>query len=145
MYLCTIFRERNSNQLQCSCLENSMDKRAWQATVHGLQRVRHDWATNTHVLFYPQETLGEYKILHPTEYIKGAHMHTANICRPPHSIYNELHTHIRCYNFPIWFQRTLSSSLHSNQIATLPTPTFVYKHQFFFKKKCYTYCSIAFF
>ena len=29
--------------LQYSCLENSMDRRAWWATVHGLQRVGHDW------------------------------------------------------------------------------------------------------
>ena len=28
--------------LQYSCLENPMDRGAWQATVHGLQRIRHD-------------------------------------------------------------------------------------------------------
>ena len=26
----------NGNPLQCSCLENPMDRRVWQATVHGL-------------------------------------------------------------------------------------------------------------
>ena len=26
--------EGNGNPLQCSCLENSMDRGAWQATVH---------------------------------------------------------------------------------------------------------------
>ena len=26
----------NGNPLQCSCLENSMDGEAWQATVHGV-------------------------------------------------------------------------------------------------------------
>ena len=30
------------NPLQYSCLENSMDRGAWWATVHGLQRVRLD-------------------------------------------------------------------------------------------------------
>ena len=35
-------REGNSNPLNYSCLENSMNGGAWQATVHGLQRVRHD-------------------------------------------------------------------------------------------------------
>ena len=30
------------NPLQCSCLENPMDRGAWWATVHGLQRMRHD-------------------------------------------------------------------------------------------------------
>ena len=30
------------NPLQCFCLENPMDRGAWWATVHGLQRMRHD-------------------------------------------------------------------------------------------------------
>ena len=33
----------NGNPLQYSCLENVMDRAAWQATVHGVRRVRHDW------------------------------------------------------------------------------------------------------
>ena len=33
--------------LQYSCLENSMDKGAWQSTVHGVTIVRHNWVTNT--------------------------------------------------------------------------------------------------
>ena len=38
---------RKCNLLQYSCLENSMDRGAWQATVYsiGSQRVRHDLAT----------------------------------------------------------------------------------------------------
>ena len=34
--------EENGNSLQYSCLENSMDRGAWWATVIGSQRVRHD-------------------------------------------------------------------------------------------------------
>ena len=34
--------EGNGNPLQYSCLENSMDRGAWQATVHGVARVGHD-------------------------------------------------------------------------------------------------------
>ena len=37
----------NDNPFQYSCLEDSMDIRAWRATVHGLQRVRHNWASHT--------------------------------------------------------------------------------------------------
>ena len=37
--------EGNGNPLQCSCLENLMDRGAWWATVHGVARVRHDLAT----------------------------------------------------------------------------------------------------
>ena len=32
----------NSSPLQYSCLENPMDRGAWQATVQGSQRVGHD-------------------------------------------------------------------------------------------------------
>ena len=39
--------EGNGYPLQDSCLENSMDRGAWQATVHGLQRIRHNCETNT--------------------------------------------------------------------------------------------------
>ena len=37
--------EGNGNPLQYSCLENSMDRGAWWATVHGVKRVGHDLAT----------------------------------------------------------------------------------------------------
>ena len=36
----------NGNPLQYSCLEDSMDRRAWWASVHGVARVRYDWVTN---------------------------------------------------------------------------------------------------
>ena len=37
--------EENGHPLQYSCLENPMDTRAWQATVHGVPRVGHDLVT----------------------------------------------------------------------------------------------------
>ena len=37
--------EENSNPFQYSCLENPIDRGAWQAIVHGVARVRHDLAT----------------------------------------------------------------------------------------------------
>ena len=37
--------EGNGNPLQYSCLENSMDKGAWQATVHGVTKSR-SWLSN---------------------------------------------------------------------------------------------------
>ena len=38
--------EGNGTPLQYSCLENPMDGGAWQAAVHGVARVGHDWATS---------------------------------------------------------------------------------------------------
>ena len=37
--------EGHGDPLHCSCLENPMGKGAWQATVHGLQKVRHNRET----------------------------------------------------------------------------------------------------
>ncbi|KAB0345981.1 hypothetical protein FD755_024367 [Muntiacus reevesi] len=37
--------ERNGSPLQYSCLENPMDRGAWQTLVHGVTRVGHDLAT----------------------------------------------------------------------------------------------------
>ena len=39
--------EGNVNPLQYSCLENPMGRRTWQATVHGVARVRHNLATKS--------------------------------------------------------------------------------------------------
>ena len=37
--------EGNDNPLQYFCLENPMDREAWQSTVHGVARVRHNLVT----------------------------------------------------------------------------------------------------
>ena len=37
--------EGYGSPLQYSCLENTMDRGAWQATIHGVARVGHDLAT----------------------------------------------------------------------------------------------------
>ena len=55
--------EGNGNPLQHSCLENPIDRGAWQTTVHGASRSGHDSATNTHT----SET-GWLKSFYPTAY-----------------------------------------------------------------------------
>ena len=45
-------RGRNGKPLQYSCMENSMDRGAWWAIVHGVTKVRHSWVTEhtyTHI------------------------------------------------------------------------------------------------
>ena len=39
------FGKGNGNPLQCSCLENPMDRRAWWATVHGVAKSQ-TWLSN---------------------------------------------------------------------------------------------------
>ena len=48
-------REEHGNPPQYSCLENPMDRGTWQATVHGVAKIGHEWATNTFSL--TRETL----------------------------------------------------------------------------------------
>ena len=44
--------EGNGNLLQYSCLENSIDRGAWQATVHGTAELdMTEWLTHTHTYF----------------------------------------------------------------------------------------------
>ena len=49
--------EGNGNPLQYSCLENPMDRGAWQAPGHGVARVEHDLATKPppHMLSTPPD------------------------------------------------------------------------------------------
>ena len=47
--------EGNGYPLQYSDLENSMNREAWWATVHGVQRVRHDWVTNINIGYRSSE------------------------------------------------------------------------------------------
>ena len=44
---------RNGNPLQYSCLENSMDREAWWATVHGVEKSQPQ--LNTHAGSYQTE------------------------------------------------------------------------------------------
>ena len=50
--------EGNDNPLQYSCLENPMDRGAWQATVHGVARIRHDLATKSQPAPLPRACMG---------------------------------------------------------------------------------------
>ena len=47
--------------LQYSCLENSMDRRAWLATVYRLQKIGHDWVTFTFTLTFIGNVRGNQK------------------------------------------------------------------------------------
>ena len=46
--------------LQYSCLENAMDRGAWQATVHGVTKSQTGLNMHAHALFYLQDL---YKVL----------------------------------------------------------------------------------
>ena len=54
-HCCCVMREENGNPLQYSCLEYSMDRGAWQATVHELTELdTTDWLS----LFYMSSEQG---------------------------------------------------------------------------------------
>jgi len=54
-----LLRIGNSNPLEYSWLGNPVDRGAWQATVHGSQRVGHAWAC-THVCLCLKPELSSY-------------------------------------------------------------------------------------
>ena len=51
--------EGNGNPLKYSCLENPMDKGAWQATVYGVTRVGYDLVTELLTTNFSNQ-LGKY-------------------------------------------------------------------------------------
>ena len=53
--------EGDGNPPQYSCLDNSVDRGAWWAIVHGVIRVRHDQATNTHTHTHEVATFGCFR------------------------------------------------------------------------------------
>ena len=55
--------EGNGNPLQYSCLENPMNRGAWQVTVHGVTRVRRNLATKPpphHLIVFESEIANKY-------------------------------------------------------------------------------------
>ena len=63
--------EWNGNPLHYSCLVNPMDRGTWQATVHGSQRVGHNWVTNTVTFFH----LYTHTHTHTHTYICNSYLH----------------------------------------------------------------------
>ena len=54
-------RGGHGNPVQYSYLENSMDRGTWWATVHGLQKVGHNWVTectHTHTHTHTEDEPG---------------------------------------------------------------------------------------
>ena len=48
--------EGHGNPLQFSCLENTKDRGAWQATVHGVTRVGHDLGTRENDIHHQKQS-----------------------------------------------------------------------------------------
>ena len=62
----------NGNWLQYSCLENSMDKGAWWATVHGA--AKHQTRRSTHR--YTHRVLASYEAARKCTFYTYTHPHT---------------------------------------------------------------------
>ena len=55
--------EGNGNPLQYSCLENSMDRGAWEATVHGIAKSQTQLSNFTHTLTHSLSFLLSFLLL----------------------------------------------------------------------------------
>ena len=67
----------NRSPLQCSCLEKSMDRGAWRATVHGIARSRHDWAHSMDGLKLKRNGL-VIQTEHSSKHHRSTHHHPAS-------------------------------------------------------------------
>ena len=59
--------EGNGYPLQYSCLENSMDRGAWWATVPGVAKIGHNGTTNTHTHTHTPQTESAHPLRTPDE------------------------------------------------------------------------------
>ena len=74
----------NGNPLQYSCLENSMDRGAWQATVHRVTKGRHDWSNLAHT----QHTIRVYlHLLLASSIVLHVRLSDFSKCRSDHIIF----------------------------------------------------------
>ena len=55
--------EGNGNPLQYSCLENPMDRGAWQATVHGVTKSQTRLGDFTHSLTHSLKEIGHLNVM----------------------------------------------------------------------------------
>ena len=95
--------EGNANPLQYSCLGNPMGKRAWQATVHSVAKVRHDLGTKTTTIYevnkridITEKPLGNWR----TTLKKLPRIRKERIKRKKYLIFN-----IRYFSKPTWRYR----------------------------------------
>jgi len=74
----------NGNPLQYSCLENSMDRGAWQATVHGVAKsqtwlkrlsthTHQDWQNTFKQAAWQTHCLSAWALLNPSSFLSKTH------------------------------------------------------------------------
>ena len=71
-YLSHVIGEENGNPLQCSWLENPMDRGAWQAIIHGFaESDMTEWLSIAQHKTLPQGSLGTQRASRPCEWQRG--------------------------------------------------------------------------
>ena len=113
--------EGNGNPFQYSCLENSTDRGAWQATVHRVAKSQ-TWLSKFHFHFHVLWTIsltgkgGNYK---RWSWRVGGPGHGGS-CTPNHNYQEATYKQIRFFNsMPIWYK---------THIQQPPIPTPLYTH-----------------
>ena len=74
--------EKGIYPLQCSCLENSMDRRAWQSIVHGVAKSQTFWA-HTHTSIHIHMICLVRQPQMAQQLVWGYHLVKVYDCRPP--------------------------------------------------------------
>ena len=85
--------EGNGNPLQCSCLGDPMDRRAWWARVHEVARVRHDLVTEHEptdcckIIKALRVTSGLWSTFHTNEGMPEGKPSSAQMCAFSHLLF----------------------------------------------------------
>ena len=114
--------EGSGNPLDYSCLENSMDRGAWQATVHGVTRVRHDLATKRQQIFNWRIIALHYCVsfCHPSTRISHRYKDVPSLLKlpptPPHPL------PLSCHRALVLAPRGLKLLTGQNSSKHLDTP-----------------------
>ena len=95
----------HGNPLQYSCLENSMDRRAWQAAVHGVTWSRKESDTTEHTHTHtPQVTLFcFFKCLTIFVCILDYLIYTGRISLKNIQLCSDMQLPLSCLNFSVFF------------------------------------------
>ena len=104
--------EGNGYTLQYSCLENSMNRGAWWATVHAVQRVTHNWVTSTGLFIYYQKKNKTKHLI-----LSGTPRTLWNACISIHFSTSYQHLFLAKYGTsPIWISRLKGKPLKALDI-----------------------------
>ena len=114
--------EENGNPLRYFCLEDSMDRGAWQATVQGATESQTEQSNQAHnTVISRSSTLLQTAWCHSFSWLSSIPLRT---CRGAHTILTDssINEHFRCFYIQWTTLYTADASLRQSLFFLLPPP-----------------------